>query len=57
MHVGAKLVRKDDGKVFTVVFLSHWSDLLSEDGEKVSVKWFYGDTFIGSQGGQYILQI
>ena len=64
MREGSKLVRKEDGKEFTVTFLSHWSTLEASDGEKVSVKIYgwanngdkYSDELrVGTNGGTYLL--
>lgn len=64
MREGSTLIRQEDGKVFTVTFLSHWSDLVSEDGEKVSVKLygfanngpeFTDELRVGTHGGTYLL--
>jgi len=37
------LTRTTDGKKFRVAVLSHWSDIVSEDGETDSVKWYGGN--------------
>lgn len=51
------LIRKSDKKVFKVTFLSHWSDIKSEDGETDYVKWIGSDEYIShSKGHGYILQ-
>jgi len=42
--------RRSDGKVFRLTFLSHWSDIQSDDGETDSVKWYGND----SQGELYV---
>jgi hypothetical protein len=40
MKEGSVLRRVEDNKLFTVTYLAHWSDIVSEDGEKDSVKWY-----------------
>ena len=37
------LVRRTDGKQFRVKWLAHWSDIVADDGEEDSVKWYGGD--------------
>jgi hypothetical protein len=37
------LVRESDGKTFRVKLLGHWSDIVADDGEQDSVKWYGGD--------------
>ncbi len=55
MKTNSKLVRKEDQKVFTVTFLSHWSDIQAEDGETDRVKWGFDNTYV-SDKGSYALQ-
>lgn len=51
------LIRKTDGKKFKVTFLSHWSDIQSEDGETDYVKWGFDDIYVSnSKGFSYILE-
>lgn len=51
MYSNSIITRRYDGKKFKVTFLSHWSDIESEDGlEKDSVKW-YGN---GPEGELYV---
>ncbi len=52
--------RRDDGKIFTLKLLSHWSDIESDDGEQDCVKWYGGskdgDLFVSaSKGFSYVL--
>lgn len=50
------LVRRTDNKKFKVIFISHWSDIVAEDGsERDNVKWYGNDTagslYIGNRTG------
>lgn len=42
MNHKSTLTRKSDGKKFKVTFLSFWSDIESDDGEKDTIKWLWG---------------
>lgn len=51
------LVRKSDGKKFHVTFLSHWSDIASDDGETDYVKWGWDNEYVShSKGHSYLLE-
>jgi hypothetical protein len=58
MKEGSKL-KREDGRIFEVTFLSHWSDLVSVvDGkpiEKHSAKWFFGNQLISTDGKKFTL--
>lgn len=43
-----KFIRNDDGKEFFEVLQSHWSDIMSRDGERDRVKWYGGDGYVGA---------
>jgi hypothetical protein len=48
------LKREGDGKLFTVNFLSHWSEVVSEDGESFHVKWLGGDgEYVSTEGVKF----
>lgn len=47
------LVRDTDKKEFAVSFHSHWSDIVSSDGETDYVKWV-GGTGTGPHGAKYV---
>lgn len=53
MYSTSTLRREDDGKLFRVTFLSHWSDIQAEDGEKDAVKWLWENTYISFDGKKY----
>jgi hypothetical protein len=57
MKVGDTLTRKDDGKPFKVVYVAHWSEIISEDGEAYSVKWYGGgdgvEFYVGVNGPSF----
>lgn len=40
MTRGSILQRMNDGKLFRVMLLSHWSDIQADDGEPDRVKWY-----------------
>lgn len=44
MKSTSTVVRKQDGKIFRVACLSHWSDIVADDGETDSVKWYGGNS-------------
>lgn len=46
-----KFARTSDGKEFFIILESHWSDVLSKDGEKDSIKWYGGDNYVGASSG------
>lgn len=58
MRTGDKL-KRDDGRLFEVTFLSHWSDLCSMvDGkpiEKHTAKWLGGNELISTDGRKFTL--
>jgi hypothetical protein len=58
MREGSKLQR-EDGRLFEVTFLSHWSEVCSVvDGqpiEKSTVKWFHGNQLISTDGYKFTL--
>lgn len=58
MKTGDKL-KREDGRMFEVTFLSHWSEVCSvTDGapiEKHSVKWFHGNQLISTDGKKFTL--
>ena len=48
------LRRQQDGKLFKVAMLGHWSDIQSDDGETDSVKW-YGPGYVSvAKGSTYV---
>ena len=53
MYTGSILKRTTDGKLFTVTYLAHWSDIQAEDGETVSVKWYGGNKYVSHKNGTY----
>lgn len=53
MHGYDILVRKSDGKTFEVATHGHWSEIVSQDGERDSVKWLGGDG-TGLNGAEYV---
>lgn len=55
MNSASKLKRIGDGKVFSVTYLAHWSDIKAEDGDTDTVKWMGADLYIGYKGNTYTL--
>lgn len=56
MYSTDTLVRASDKKEFTVKFHSHWSDIVSTDGEEDYVKWMGGDgtVSVGPNRAEYV---
>ncbi len=58
MKQGDKL-KSEEGRIFEVIFLSHWSDICSiTDGkpiEKHTVKWFHTNQLISTDGRKFTL--
>lgn len=44
---------REDGDIFRVTSLGHWSIIESDSGEADSVKWLGGDEYIGRSGAKY----
>jgi len=45
------LKREADGKLFRVIFLSHWSEIQSDDGEVDYVKCYGPDLYVSANKG------
>lgn len=45
MNKNSTLTRVQDNKVFHVVEMGHWTDIIAEDGERDRVKFLQGDRF------------
>lgn len=57
MTKNSVLIRASDKKKFKVTFLSHWSDIKSEDGEEDYVKFFWDGEYVShSKGHHYYLE-
>ena len=59
MKLKSILIRVNDNKEFTVKFLSHWSSIVSQDGEVDTIKLLDEHTHeyvSASKGYSYILQ-
>jgi hypothetical protein len=52
-----RFTRSVDRKVFTVTFYSHWTDIVSADGEIDCVKWFGDEDYISQRGFTYVKTI
>jgi len=51
------LIRSNDKKIFKVKFLSHWSSIVSDDGEIDTVKHLGGYEYVStSKGFTYIIK-
>lgn len=46
-----RFTRTSDGKTFTVTFYSHWTDIVSSDGEVDRVKWFGAEDYVSAEKG------
>jgi hypothetical protein len=59
MKIKSHLIRVQDKKIFKVKFLSHWSSIISDDGEVDTIKLLNEHTheYVSmSKGHSYILQ-
>lgn len=53
---GTRFVRESDNKIFTCTYVSHWSDIVSEDGETDSVKWLGDHWYVGTRNTYCVLE-
>lgn len=57
MTIDSILIRQSDKKEFRVKYLSHWSSIISEDGETDTVKILGGREYVSAyKGFGYYLQ-
>lgn len=49
------LVRDTDGKRFKARLLAHWSEIVADDGEIVSVKWIGANKYVAPRGPTFTL--
>lgn len=57
MNSDSILIRQNDKKEFMIKYLSHWSSILSEDGEADTVKLLGGREYVSAyKGFTYILK-
>ena len=55
--LSTSILRRNDGKLFHVTFLSHWSDIRSDDGEMDSVKCYGPGMYVSADKGYGYLDI
>ena len=57
MNINSILIRDNDKKIFKVKFVSHWSSIVSDDGEIDTVKHLCGHEYVSAvKGFGYVLQ-
>lgn len=51
-----RFTRTSDQKVFTVVTYGHWSQIVADDQETDTIKWFNADEYVSALKGHSYLK-